>query len=51
LASYSIGYSSAVKYLVDLEKRWMSESFRKMDAKFMAARGCQVDWTFLEVRP
>jgi hypothetical protein len=50
LASYAIGYNLAIEYLADFEKRWMLESFRKMDAKFMAAQGCQVDWTFLEVR-
>jgi hypothetical protein len=49
LASYAMGYNLAIEYLADFEKRWMLESFQKMDSEFMQAQGCQVDWTFLEV--
>ena len=50
-ATYALGYNLAIEYLADYEKRWMLESFRKLDGRFMQKQGCNVDWLFLEVRP
>lgn len=48
-AVYAMGYNLAIEYLADYEKTWMLESFRQLDARFMAAQGRTVDWVFLEV--
>jgi hypothetical protein len=48
-ATYALGYNLAIEYLADNEKRWMLESFRELDGRFMKAQGCNVDWLFLEV--
>lgn len=48
-ATYALGYNLAIEYLADFEKRWMLESFRILDDKFMKKQGCDVDWVFLEV--
>lgn len=48
-AAYALGYNLAIEYLADYEKRWMLESFRKMDDAFMQKQGCNIDWLFLEV--
>lgn len=49
-AAYALGYNLAIEYLADYEKRWMLESFRKLDGRFMKEQGREVDWVFLEVR-
>jgi hypothetical protein len=49
-AAYALGYNLGIEYLADYEKRWMLDSFRKLDERFMKKQGCDVDWLFLEVR-
>jgi hypothetical protein len=49
-AAYALGYNLAIEYLADYEKRWMLESFRDLDERFVHALGRKIDWTFLEVR-
>lgn len=48
-AAYALGYNLAIEYLADYEKRWMLESFRELDERFMQVQGCAVDWLFLKV--
>jgi hypothetical protein len=48
-ASYALGYNLAIEYLADYEKRWMRDSFRELDCRFLASQGVVADWTFLEV--
>ena len=50
-ASYAMGYNLAIEFLADYEKRWMLQSYRKLNERVLAKQGLDVDWLFLEVCP
>ena len=50
MAAYALGYNLAIEYLADVEKTWMLDSFRALDASILAPAGrALTEWLFLEV--
>ena len=50
VAAYALGYNLAIEYLADVEKTWMLDSFRALDASILAPAGrALTEWLFLEV--
>ena len=49
-ASYALGYNLAIEYLADVEKTWMLDAFRALDARVLAPAGRPLtEWLFLQV--